>query len=436
MFSQSNSRLIWSYDHETLWIEPWGENSIRIRATREQKMPEEDWALLPPKKSPSCLLSIQPNGASLINGNIKAYVNGNGKITILNKENVVLLEEYVRSRKQYRFKPGEFPVGFASALDIDAREIKARTGSGWMITQRFEPKDERIFGMGQYQQPYLDLKGCTLELAQRNSQATVPFYYSSKGYGFLWNNPAVGNVTFGKNITTFHAQCAHSIDYWVTAGDTPADVMHQYASATGTVPMMPDYAMGFWQSKLRYQTQEELLNVAREYHRRGIPLSVIVIDFFHWTLQGEWKFDLRYWPDPRKMADELHAMGIEPVISIWPTVDHQSENYDEMLEKGYLINTNRGVRMSMDFQGNTIHFDATHPNAREYVWQIVKKNYYDLGIHSFWLDEAEPEYKMYDFDLYRYHLGTDLEIGNSYPMFYAKGFYDGLKKLTTREFSA
>ena len=428
MFFQHNSRLIRTYDHETLWVEPWGKNSVRIRATREKEMPGEDWALLTPEPS-ECTLEISDRSAVLINGQITVYVDENGKLTIANGKGEVLLEEYVRNRKQYTFQPGVTPVGFASALDIDAREIKAHTGSGWQITQRFEPGEERIYGMGQYQQPYLDLKGCTLEMAQRNSQASVPFYYSSRGYGFLWNNPAVGNVTFGKNITVFHAQCAHAIDYWVTAGDTPADVLHQYAAVTGTVPMMPDYAMGFWQSKLRYQTQEELLSVAREYHRRGVPLSVIVIDFFHWTLQGEWKFDRRYWPDPKAMADELHAMGIEPVVSIWPTVDHQSENFDEMVEKGYLINTNRGVRMSMDFQGNTIHFDATHPKAREYVWEIVKKNYYDCGIQSYWLDEAEPEYKMYDFDLYRYHLGTDLEIGNSYPLFYAQGFYDGLKKL-------
>jgi alpha-D-xyloside xylohydrolase len=184
--------------------------------------------------------------------------------------------------------------------------------------------------------------------------------------------------------------------------------------------------MGFWQCKLRYQTQEELLNVAREYKRRGVPLSVIVIDFFHWTMQGEWKFDKRYWPDPQAMVDELSSMGVKLMISVWPTVDHRSENFNEMEENGYLISADRGVRISMTFQGNTVHFDPTNPAARKYVWDKIKKNYYDYGIQVFWLDEAEPEYAFYDFDLYRYHLGPNVQIGNLFPMLYARAFYDGM----------
>ena len=85
-----------------------------------------------------------------------------------------------------------------------------------------------------------------MELAQRNSQASVPFFLSSRGYGFLWNNPAVGRAIFGKNITSFQAVATDILDYWVTAGDTPAQMEEQYAAVAGTVPMMPDFAMGFW----------------------------------------------------------------------------------------------------------------------------------------------------------------------------------------------
>ena len=123
--------------------------------------------------------------------------------------------------------------------------------------------------------------------------------------------------------------------------------------------MMPDFAMGFWQCKLRYQTQEELLAVAREYKRRGLPISVIVVDFFHWPTQGDWRFDPTYWPDPEAMIAELKGMGIELMVSVWPTVDYRSENFAEMRELGYLIRTERGIRVSMDFQGNSLHFDAT-----------------------------------------------------------------------------
>ncbi len=121
-------------------------------------------------------------------------------------------------------------------------------------------------------------------------------------------------------------------------------------------------------------------------------------------------------------------MGIELMVSIWPTVDKTGDNYMKMLEKGYLVRTDRGVRTTMEFLGDTVFFDATNPNARDFVWNTVKKNYYDKGIKIFWLDEAEPEYSVYDFDNYRYHLGPNVQIGNIYPVMYAKTFFDGMKE--------
>lgn len=429
MFNKEGQRLIFSYDSEKLWIEPWGDNALRIRATKMAEMPKEDWALLSHDNDSMADISITPYGATIVNGKIKAELNSAGKITFYNQKGELLLEEYVRNRREYTFQPNTKPTGFASALEIEAREFKPILGGDYSITVRFEStREEKIFGMGQYQQPFLNLKGCDLELAQRNSQASVPFMISNLGYGLLWNNPAIGRVTFGKNLTTWQSHSSKVIDYWICAGDSPSQIAETYGEAVGTVPMMPDFAMGFWQCKLRYQTQEELLQVAREYKRRGLPISVIVIDFFHWTMQGEWKFDLDYWPDPDAMIEELKEMGIELMISVWPTVDHRSENYKEMVEKGYLIRTDRGHRIAMDFHGNTAHFDPTNPEAREYVWKKIKKSYYDRGIKIFWLDEAEPEYTYYDFDLYRYHMGPNMQIGNIFPVMYAKAFFDGMEE--------
>lgn len=112
--------------------------------------------------------------------------------------------------------------------------------------------------------------------------------------------------------------------------------------------MMPKWAMGFWQCKLRYQTQDEVLTIARKYKELNIPLSVIVIDFFHWTQQGDWRFDPEYFPDPKAMIDELHEMGVRVMISIWPTVDRTSVNYEEMSERDLLIRTDRGLNVTMD----------------------------------------------------------------------------------------
>lgn len=413
MLTLEEQKIIYHYDAEELWIEPWGENAVRVRATKTNQLPKQNWALIE-QDEVQVQIYKDNNGAIMHNGKLTVKISNSGKITMYNQNNSLLLKEY-----DTKF----------SAVNIEAREFVPNIGGDYHLTMRFESldKNEKIYGMGQYQQPYLDLKGLDLELAHRNSQASVPFALSSLGYGFLWNNPSIGRVVFGKNTTSFEALATKVLDYWFVAGDTPAEIEEAYAKVTGTVPMMPEYGLGFWQCKLRYQTQEELLQIAREYKRRELPIDLIVIDFFHWYKQGEWKFDPVYWPDPDSMISELKEMGIELMVSIWPTVDRESENYNEMLEKGYLIRTERGFRVGLNFQGATIHYDATNPKARKYVWEKVKNNYYNKGIKVFWLDEAEPEYTVYDFDNYRYYLGTDLEIGNIYPVDYARTFYEGMK---------
>ena len=418
-FERNGNALCYRYGAERLRIEPWGENALRVRAWKQAEPDPQDWALLP-QDGCDPVIEVREDGGSIINGKIRAELNLIGKLTFYNQRGEVLLEEYLRDRR-------DMFGSTCSSLNVEAREFKPIIGGDYRLTARFisNPK-EKLYGMGQYQQAFLDLKGADLELAQRNSQASVPFLLSSLGYGFLWNNPAVGRVNFGKNITTWEAFSTKKLDYWITAGDTPAQIEEAYAIATGKVPMMPEFAMGYWQCKLRYQTQEELLEVAREYKRRGLPISVIVVDFFHWPLQGEWKFDPTYWPDPDAMIRELKEMGIELMVSIWPTVDYRSENFEEMQAKGLLVRVESGIPISMDFQGTTLHYAPPNPAARDYVWQKAKKNYYDKGVKIFWLDEAEPEYTVYSFENYRYHLGPDVQVGNIYPAMYAKNFYDGM----------
>ena len=422
MLKQEGNALIRRFDRELLRIEPWGENSFRVRATKNGVMLDnEDFAL---EKVPEVPAKIEINGtrASIVNGKLRCEVFPSGKIRFLNQKGEVLLEEYDRNRFR------EEDEGFNSALEIFPRTFTPNRGTeNFRLAVRFEASEgEKLFGMGQYQQPWLDLKGCIVELAQRNSQASVPFLLSNKGYGMLWNNPVVGQVTFGKNLTEWIAESTRQMDYWITAGDTPAEIEESYTGVVGRAPMMPEWATGFWQCKLRYQTQDELMNIAREYKKRGLPISVIVIDYFHWPHQGDWRFDPEFWPDPVGMVKELKEMGIELMVSIWPTVEAGSENYREMLEKGYLIASETGSRMTQ--LGNACFADMTNPEAREYVWGKIRDNYYKYGIKVFWLDEAEPEMTAYDYSNFRYHRGADLEIGNLYPREYARMAYEGMEK--------
>lgn len=298
MLEQYENRLVFRHAFEELWIEPWGANAIRIRATKTKPMRLDEWALSEPTESMPSHVEIGEDGATLRNGKIQASISKRGKIVVRNARGETLLEEYSRNRRDL-LDPK------CSALEVEGREFKPHLGGDYHITMRLESlsKDERLYGMGQYQHEQLNLKGMDLELAHRNSQASVPFLVSSLGYGLLWNNPSVGRAVLGQNIMSFEAKSATVLDYWIVAGDTPADIVSAYASVTGKAPMMPEHGLGFWQCKLRYQTQDELLGIAREYKRRKLSIDVIVVDFFHWPKQGEWKFDPVYWPDPGKVRN-------------------------------------------------------------------------------------------------------------------------------------
>ncbi|MBQ9122783.1 MAG: glycoside hydrolase family 31 protein [Lachnospiraceae bacterium] len=438
---QEGNRLIIENGVSQVWMEPWGENSLRVRMTMEPKMDENDWALCEPVKDIVAQISFEEIDttdpwykgqewakyhqtgvvATITNGKITAKVNPEGWISYYNQKGQLLTEEYWRNRNRIN--------RYAVPLRVDGREMKPiQGGVDYELTARFEAfDDERIYGMGQYQEKNLNKKGALLELAHRNSQASVPFYLSSRGYGFFWNNPAIGTANFGMNKTEWYAKSTRKMDYFITAGDTPAEISFQYSEATGRTPMMPEFGLGYWQCKLRYRNQDEILEVAREHKRRGLPMDAIVVDFFHWTMQGEFKFEPRDWPDPDAMVKELKELGIETVVSVWPTIDERSENFGEMNRKGYLVRADRGNANHMTWMGNTVFYDATHPGAQKFVWDKCKQNYYDKGIRIFWLDEAEPEYGPYDFDNYRYYAGPALQCTNIYPLMYAKGFYDGLK---------
>lgn len=444
---RENNRLIIKSGVSQVWIDPWGENSFRVRMTKEPQMDANDWALCEKVKETQPIFKEETVDATdpwyksdeykkyhqtgvnhyITNGKITAKVSYEGYISFYNHKGELLTEEYWRNRNRLN--------RYCVPLRVDARELKCYVGStDYELCARFEAfDDEKIFGMGQYQEKHLNKKGAVLELCHRNSQASVPFYVSSRGYGFLWNNPAVGTATFGTNKTEWYAKSTKKLDYFITAGDTPAEIEENYTAATGRAPRMPEYGLGYWQCKLRYRNQEELLSVARKHKELGLPMDVIVIDFFHWTRQGDFKFEPRDWPDPQAMVDELKSMGIETVVSVWPTIDEKSENFGKMAGNGYLVRADRGNGIHMTWMGNTTFYDATNPGAQKFVWDRCRENYYKYGIRCFWLDEAEPEYGPYDFDIYRYYAGPALQCTNLYPLMYAKGFYDGLKSVGEKD---
>ena len=209
MFYVDGNKLIRKFDNEIVSIEPWGENSFRVKVSPNGTLPEYENALTEKviQIDPNISIYNDINEAEIVNGNIKAYITNRNRIVFKNSNDEILLEEYLRERAIANDMGNEDVnvqsiSGFSCTLKLKSREFYPLSGGDYKLTQRFEsdPK-EKIFGMGQYQQTFLDLKNCKLELAHRNSQLTVPFYVSNKKYGFLWNNPGIGEVNFAKNIT-------------------------------------------------------------------------------------------------------------------------------------------------------------------------------------------------------------------------------------------
>ena len=436
-FEIKENALIARKGGETLIIEPWGKDSLRVRSTMFNDVTGNNWALTEDVKcdaKPEIKTFLidhwvgdgtidKRENASITNGRIRCEVNFVGIVSFYRDDELILREFFAMYDGTLSDK--------SRCLKVVNREWKGVIGgSDYSLNLKFEAnKNEKIFGMGQYQDGYLDLKGSVLELAQRNSQISVPFMISSLGYGFLWNNPAVGRVSFAKNITEWIAKSTKEMDYWITVADSPRDIMKNYTEVTGRAPKYPEDMMGLWQCKLRYRTQDEVLTVARAYQKEGIKIDLIVIDFFHWTVQGDWKFDKTYWPDPKAMVDELHSMGIKVIVSVWPSVDRKSENFYPMMDRGLLIKTERGAAQTYDYQGDCVEIDPFNPETRKYVWEVCKKNYYDFGIDAFWLDNSEPDYGVYDFENYRYCAGPALQVSNMYPQMYSRVFFDEMKNL-------
>ncbi|WP_116245732.1 TIM-barrel domain-containing protein [Nocardiopsis sp. FIRDI 009] len=415
MFNEIEDGIEWRGGHQVVRAQAWGPDGIRVRAGLSVLREDIPGALgdRPPSRAE---VRVDGDTAVLVSGGLTLEVTDDGMLRFLRGS-----EELVAEERAHFWWPGP--------------RVYTSTGHGYYrIEQRFRAHDdERFFGLGQHTHGLLDQKGAVIDLVQRNAEVSIPFTVSSRGYGFLWNSPATGRVELAGNGTRWVSDSARQIDYWVTTGDGPARIMEHYADVTGHAPMLPEYASGFWQCKLRYRTQDELMGVAREYRRRGLPLSVIVSDFFHWTHLGDWRFDPAEWPDPKAMVDELREMGVELMVSVWPSVSPLSENYDEMLRKGYLVATEQGPPVHADWadkgvdaQVQVSFYDPTNPDARAYVWERVRRNYHALGIRTWWLDACEPELKPGHPENLRYHAGPGTEVGNIYPAEHARGFHEGM----------
>ncbi|MFD5087923.1 TIM-barrel domain-containing protein [Kitasatospora sp. NPDC058406] len=403
-----------------LRVEPWGADSVRVRSARHRVRDDIPGALRAPA-AVEAAVSAGPHGSRILTaGRLRVELSSEGHLRFARTQDGT---ELLRETVGHFAWPG--PRQFTPA------------GEGrYRLEQRFAAYDgEQFFGLGQHSHGRLDHKHMVIDLVLRNGEVAIPFTLSSRGYGLLWNLPAIGRVELAANQTRWVADAAEQIDYWITTGPTPADIMRHYADATGHAPVLPEWALGLWQSRLRYRTQADLLGIAHEYRRRGLPLSVIAVDYFHWPHLGDWRFDAADWPDPAGMVTELASMGVRPLVSVWPSVSILSENYTHMRDERLLLRTEQGQPFQHVFPDSqadgrslpVVFYDATDARARAEVWNHVKRNYYDLGFRLWWLDACEPEMFPEAFGHLRYAAGPGRSVANLYPREHVRGFFEHMR---------
>jgi alpha-D-xyloside xylohydrolase len=294
------------------------------------------------------------------------------------------------------------------------------------------PDDEHYYGLGQNHEGFLDHRGHAVRcwqdyLATAGPSVCVPFLVTNKGYGLVWDNPSKTTFEPGFNEQTrWTSQVGDRVSFFVIAGATADEIYAGYRLLTGPTPMLPKAAYGYIQCKQRYASQKEVLDVAQGYRDRHLPASVMVVDWFYFTKMGQFDMDPKFWPDPAAMNKQLHAMGFETMISVWPRFVPEDRYYAELLKNGWLIHRADGAPVDglpYDRAGSDI--DTTNPEAARWYWKTIHQNIVGLGFDSLWADETEPDLPP---NGAYFHIGPGTQYFNVYPLFHTAALYDGFRK--------
>src|SRR5581483_1214687 len=294
------------------------------------------------------------------------------------------------------------------------------------------PDDEHYYGLGQNQQGFLDHRGhpvhCWADyLAPAAPSFCVPFLVTNKGYGLLWDNPSKTTIEPGFNEQTrWISEVGNRVSFFVIAGASADEIYEGYRLLTGPTHMLPKAAYGYIQCKQRYASQDEVLAVAKGYRERHLPADVLVVDWFYYTKMGQMDLDPKYWPDPTAMNKQLHDLGFETMISVWPRFIPGDRFYDELRQKGWFIQLADGTPINglpYDRAGSDI--DTTNPYAAKWYWKTVHDNILSKGFDSLWADETEPDLPPNGAYL---HIGPGTQYFNVYPLFHTAALYDGFRQ--------
>jgi alpha-D-xyloside xylohydrolase len=294
------------------------------------------------------------------------------------------------------------------------------------------PDDEHYYGLGQYHEGFLDHRGHRVEcwqnyLATAGPSVCVPFMVTNHGYGIIWDNPSKTVIEPGFNEQTrWTSEVGDRVSFFVIAGNTMDEIYSGYRLLTGATPMLPKAAYGYIQCKQRYPSQDEVLAVAKGYRDRHLPADVIVVDWFYYSKMGQMDFVPDKWPDPAAMNRQLHDMGFQTMISVWPRFTKGSRYYDFILNKGWFEHLADGTPtdgLPYDRAGSDI--DTTNPEAARWYWDTIRDNIISKGFDAIWADETEPDLPP---NGSYFSVGPGTRYFNIYPLVHTGALYDGFRR--------
>lgn len=304
-------------------------------------------------------------------------------------------------------------------------------------------KEEAIYGLGQQQRGKLSLRDSRINMVQGNTDDYVPFLVSTKGYGLFWDNYSPTVFEEKAENASFKSDVGDCIDYYFMVGGNIDGAIACMRDLTGQAPLLPLWTFGFWQSKERYKSQNELVGVVNKYRELNVPLDGIIQDWQYWGNNYLWnamEFLNPEFPNPKKMVDDIHKQNAHLIISIWSSFGPQTKQYREMKPKGMLLNfgtwPQSGLEAwppNMEYPSGVEPYDPYNPEARDIYWKYLNKGLFSLGIDGWWMDSTEPDhldFKPSDFDLKTY-LGSFRKVRNAFPLMAVGGVAEHQRATTS-----
>ena len=343
----------------------------------------------------------------------------NGKVSFADSKGNLLMTE-----GEYAFTPRH------TGPDCNSYKVKQ--------TFSVEP-DEAIYGIGMLQNGKLNQRGEQRRMEQTNTEDYAHFYQSIKGYGVYWDNYSPTFISVPENgiadELVLESEVGDIIDYYFIYGGDADGVIAGMRHLSGKVPMAPLWTYGFHQSRERYATQSELLEVVDKYRDLKIPYDGIVQDWEYWGNPFLWnamEFLAEGFPEPQKMIDHVHDQNAHISISVWQSFGIGTKPYRELARKGHLLDFETfppsglpGWPPRDDYPSGSRVYDAYSAEARDIYWKNLSR-LHRMGVDCWWMDSSDPDfYNENDRDLdVPTALGSLRSVRNAYPLMTVEGVYN------------